>query len=92
MDKGFKSVVVYIDDILLTGRSQEEHLANLNKVLGKLEEVGLKCNKDKCFFMALRVEYLGFVIDKDGLHASYSTSQNTHQCSVNTPPYTTPTI
>ena len=45
--QGSKSVVVYIDDILLTGRSQEEHLANLNKVLGKLEEVGLKCNKDK---------------------------------------------
>ena len=79
-----KSVVVYIDDILLTGRSQEEHLANLNKVLGKLEEVGLKCNKDKCFFMAPRVEYLGFVIDKVGLHPTQTKVQAIRQAKIPT--------
>ena len=60
-------VVVYLDDILITGRNEQEHLSNLGKVLTKLEETGLRLNKDKCRFMQSEV-YLGHVIDKTGLH------------------------
>ena len=61
-------VVVYLDDILITGRNEQEHLSNLGKVLMKLEEARLRLNKDKCWFMQPEVVYLGQVIDKTGLH------------------------
>jgi len=66
--QGLKGVSVYLDNILVTGHTQEEHLENLERVLAKLDEVGLKLNKAKCKFMMPRVEYLGYVIDRDGLH------------------------
>ena len=66
--QGIPGVVVYIDDILLTGSSQEEHLKALEKVLDCLEKAGLRIRKDKCKFMAPSVIYLGHKIDAGGLH------------------------
>ena len=40
--KGILGVIVYLDDILITGLSVEEHLLTLDKVLLKLKEAGLK--------------------------------------------------
>ena len=62
------SVVVYIDDILIRGASEEEHLGNLEQVLSRLEAAGLRLKKNKCTLMAESVTYLGHRIDKDGLH------------------------
>ena len=45
---GIASVVVYIDDVLVTGRSEQEHLSVLEKVLHKIVESGFKLRKDKC--------------------------------------------
>ena len=61
-------VVVYLDDILITGRNEQQHLSNLDKVLTKLEEAGLRLNKDKCRSMQAELVYLGHVIDRTGLH------------------------
>ena len=66
--QGIEGVSVYIDDILITGSSIEEHLQNLDKVLERLESAGLKLNRSKCFFLRSRIEYLGHVIDEEGLH------------------------
>ena len=44
-----KEVVVYQDDILMTGMTEEEHLLYLEKVLSKLSNAGLKLKKEKCF-------------------------------------------
>ena len=68
--QGFRGVLAYLDDILITGTSTVDHLENLDKVLSKLSEAGLKLNKSKCIFMAPKVEYLGYIIDKNGLHPS----------------------
>ena len=59
------SVVVYIDDILIRGASEEEHLGNLEQVLSRLEAAGLRLKKNKCTLMAESVTYLGHRIDKD---------------------------
>ena len=67
--QGIPHVVVYIDDILLTGRDDHEHLETLKCVLGRLKEYGLRLKREKCFFMRPSVEYLGYLVDKDGLHA-----------------------
>ena len=56
--------VVYIDDILITGNSDEEHLQNLRQVLNRLQEKGIKLKFD---FMLDKVNYLGFVISSTGI-------------------------
>ena len=65
--QGIPGVVCYIDDVLVT---EEKHLQNLAEVLKWFEERGLRLKLKKCFFMQTRVEYLGYIINADGLHTS----------------------
>ena len=66
--QGIPNVTVYIDDILVTGSTEEEHLENLSEVLNRLEKAGLKVKMNKCKFLAPSVTYLGHRIDQFGLH------------------------
>ena len=66
--QGIPGVVVYLDDILLTGATKQEHLQALDDVLKRLETAGLRVNRTKCCFMAPSVDYLGHRIDSEGLH------------------------
>ena len=61
--RGIPRVIVYIDDILITGDNEEEHLSTLNAVLTRLQESGLRLKRGKCTFLAPSVEYLGYRID-----------------------------
>ena len=65
---GLSNVIVYLDDILVTGSSEEEHLQNLELVLPKLQMAGLHLKKDKCKFLMKDIVYLGHRIDAQGLH------------------------
>ena len=58
----------YLDDILITGRTEKEHLATLNRVLQRLSDKGLRLKKSKCVFLVDSVDYLGYRLDKKGLH------------------------
>ncbi|KAI7813566.1 hypothetical protein IRJ41_020631 [Triplophysa rosa] len=60
----------YLDDIIVTGKDDTEHLQNLQQVLTRLSEYGLRANKEKCEFFKKQISYCGHVIDKDGLHKS----------------------
>ena len=73
--RDLRYVCVYIDDILVTGTDEQNHLNNLELVLQRLESAGLTLKKSKCIFTATSVEYLGHVIDKNGLHPSPSKVQ-----------------
>ena len=66
--QGLPKVICYLDDILITGSTQQEHLDNVQKVLQRLEQYGICARKSKCAFMRQAVEYLGHRIDADGLH------------------------
>ena len=63
-------VSVYLDDILVSGKDSAEHLYNLHLVLQRLESAGLTPKKSKCTFEVSSVEYLGHIIDANGLHPS----------------------
>lgn len=65
--QGIPHVSVYLDDILITGRTKEEHLRNLDAVLQRLEEAGMRLKRSKCRFMLPQVEYLGHRISREGL-------------------------
>lgn len=64
--QGIPGVCCYLDDILITAKSDEEHLRRLETVLQRLEKYNVKLRKDKCTFLASEVKYLGHVIDKSG--------------------------
>lgn len=66
--QGIRGMSVYIDNILITGPTLHDHLQLLNTVLDKLQNSGLKLNRSKCFFLRSQIEYLGRVIDREGLH------------------------
>ena len=68
--QGLKGVQVYLDDIICTGSSDREHLDNLDQLLSRLEDFGLRVKKSKCEFFKPSVTYLGYCIDSNGLHAT----------------------
>lgn len=63
-------VIVYLDDLLVTGKTEQEHLQRLQAVLKRLQENGLRVKKSKCEFGKSQIEYLGFVLNSQGLHPS----------------------
>ena len=65
--QGLSGVCLYLDDILITGKTDQEHLSNLVAVLQRLQEAGMKLKPDKCSFMLQEVEYLGHKISEKGL-------------------------
>jgi hypothetical protein len=73
--QGCKGTHVYFDDILVTGADDTQHLENLNAVLQRLMAHGLRVKKKKCDFMKPSLEYLGYVLDSEGIHTSESKVQ-----------------
>jgi len=59
--------IVRVDDILVTGENDEEHLDNLGKVLQVLEENGLRLKREKCKFFMEEVDFLGYRISAEGV-------------------------
>ena len=54
----------------MSGKTKEEHLVNLRKVLQNLQNHGIRAKKAQCTFLQTSVQYLGHMIDADGLHAT----------------------
>ena len=65
--QGIPRVVVRIDDILVSGTNDEDHLKNLGTVLERLSKAGLRLRREKCFFMEPEVTYCGYVINGKGV-------------------------
>jgi hypothetical protein len=59
--------VVFIDDILVYTRSEEEHKEHLRLALQKLREHRLYGKLSKCVFWMKQVAFLGHVISKGGI-------------------------
>jgi transposase InsO family protein len=61
--------LVYLDDIIVLGRSFEEHIHNLQSVFSRLRESGLRLKPSKCSFFQREVRYLGHIISCEGVSA-----------------------
>ena len=70
--KGLPHTSVYLDDILVTGDSETEHLHNLEEVLKRLSKAGIRLKRQKCAFMLTEVEYLGHKLSAEGLRHTES--------------------
>ena len=60
-------MVAYIDDILITGEKEVDHLKNLDEFLKRLGTAGMRLKVEKCLFQQEKVECLGHCITKDGI-------------------------
>ena len=59
--------LVYLDDLLIIGKSFEEHSQNLQLVFERLRRAGLKLKPSKCAVCQKEVMYLGHVVSSDGI-------------------------
>ena len=59
--------LIYLDDIIVHGDSFESMISNLDEVLAKLQEAGLKLKPRKCQLFCEEVEYLGHLISASGI-------------------------
>ncbi|GKD10818.1 putative reverse transcriptase domain-containing protein [Tanacetum coccineum] len=62
-----KSVIVFIDDILVYSKSKEEHGVHLQEVLETMRKERLYAKFSKCEFWLQEVQFLGHVINSEGL-------------------------
>ncbi|GJR27994.1 putative reverse transcriptase domain-containing protein [Tanacetum coccineum] len=63
-----KFVIVFIDDILIYSRNKEEHANHLRIILELLRKEKLYAKFSKCDFWIRIVQFLGHLIDSQGLH------------------------
>ena len=65
--KGLNGVACYLDDILVTGKTRSEHRENLDAVMQRLQDYGLRLRTEKCELFREKIVYLGHEISKEGL-------------------------
>ncbi|XP_072142311.1 uncharacterized protein [Dermacentor andersoni] len=67
---GLPGVCVYLDDIIVTGATAQEHKDRLASVFQRLAQANLRLCKSKCQFGVAEVKFLGHRIDAAGIHTS----------------------
>ena len=65
--EGIDGAMNISDDILVSGKTHEEHDQNLREVFQRLREKGLTLNKSKCEYSKDKLEFFGYVFSKDGI-------------------------
>jgi hypothetical protein len=81
----WKVCLVYLDDIIVFSKNNEEHMEHLDLVLHRLYRAGLSLNLKKCHFFKKEVSYLGHVIGQGTLSVS---GKNTRALKTAKPPTT----
>ena len=64
---GLDGIVCLIDDVLVYGKTQEEHDEHLEAALTRISEAGLTLSQEKCKFNKPNVKFLGQLVDETGI-------------------------
>lgn len=72
----FDKATVYIDDLLIFGKTSDECIDRLEEVLILLEKANLKLNLSKCSFLHNVINYLGFEISSLGMRPGMTKIQS----------------
>lgn len=62
-----EKLFIYIDDIIVLGKSEQDHLNNLKEMFSRCRERNLKINPEKCNFFKTEVLFLGHLCNQDGI-------------------------
>ena len=65
-----KSIIAYVDDIVVMSKNEEDHIADLKETFTNLRAAGLKLNPEKCVFGVSRGKMLGYIIGPEGIRAN----------------------
>ena len=60
-------VEIYIDDIMIWGKTKEEHDERVQEVMKRAKENGVKFNKEKCLFGVEEIKFLGHTFSAQGM-------------------------
>lgn len=63
-----EGVCLFVDDLLIYGKTKQEHDERLKKVLQRCREINLKLNQKKCKFCLTEITYLGHKITQKGIY------------------------
>ena len=58
-------VIIYIDDILIFSKIEEEHIEHVKAILQRLQEYKLYMKLSKCAFHQSQVKFLGFIVRQE---------------------------
>ena len=74
----FDTVCCYLDDVAIIGRSPAltDHLADVQTVFDRFKAAGLKLHPKKSFFCRQSIQFLGYQIDRSGLHVIHDKEKN----------------
>lgn len=64
---GLECTSGYLDDVIVGGRTEEEHDRNLRAVLKRIQDFGFTIRPEKCTFRKQQVQYVGHIVDSRGL-------------------------
>ena len=65
-----RNVQVYVDDMLVKSRREEDHLADLKETFDTLRSFNMKLNPEKCAFGVTAGKFLGFMVSQRGIEAN----------------------
>ena len=65
--KDIPDIFVYLDDILVFSKDKTSHLKTVEEVLRRLSDAGLTLALSKCQFGLQELEYLGFLVNSEGI-------------------------
>ena len=82
----WKSCLVYLDDVIIVGRTFEEHLNHLGEVFNRLRQAGLKLKVTKCSLFQEKVCYLGHIVSSEGVSTDPSKTKKVADWPVPTTP------
>ncbi len=67
-----------MDDLLLiTRQTLDKHLQKMETVLTRLRDAGLKVNAAKSLLCAHEIEYLGYILTREGIKPNQKSASNT---------------
>ena len=74
-----RNIQAYVDDMVVTSRGKEEHVADLEELFTTIAKYGLKLNPEKCIFGVEAGKFLGFLLTEREIEA------NLEKCAAITP-------